>query len=399
MTSYSVSDVNRFIKQILLAEDILHRIAIRGEVSNFVHHLRSGHCYFTLKDQNSALKCVMFKSNVAHLRFMPENGMQVIALGDIQVFERDGVYQLYCTDIQPDGAGALAMAFEQLKQKLAKEGLFDPERKKPLPAQPNTIGVVTSKTGAALQDILQILSRRYPIGTVKIFPAQVQGEQAAGSICSAIRLAEQVGVDVLIVGRGGGSLEDLWAFNEEAVARAIAACSIPVISAVGHEVDFTIADFVADLRAPTPSAAAELVAPDLQYLLSGIDKQRELLYNYTVDCIQQREHQLVGLEHQLHLHSPAGHLAAGQAILHQLDHRLETCFQSSYSQAQQRFGSAVSLLENLSPLKVLGRGYSITFNEEHKAVKNSRRLKIGDTLTTKFYDGSMVESTITKKMR
>ena len=330
MPSYSVSEVNRFIKQIFAAEDILYGLHIRGEISNFVNHVRSGHFYFTLKDQTSSIKCVMFRSNASRLPFLPENGMNVILRGDVQVFERDGVDQVYVADIQPDGTGALYMAYEQLKKKLDEEGLFDPQRKRPLPPYPGTIGVITSKTGAALQDILNILRRRYPVCTVKLFPALVQGEQAPESIIQAFARANRTPLDLVIVGRGGGSLEDLWAFNDEGVARAIAGCRVPVISAVGHEVDYTIADFAADLRAPTPSAAAELAVPELVNLRTMIDNYAEMVYNYTISSLQNGEQQLDSLSTRLTARAPGAVLEHSCRNLESLDSRLLLSFEGSY---------------------------------------------------------------------
>ncbi|MBR6789350.1 MAG: exodeoxyribonuclease VII large subunit, partial [Oscillospiraceae bacterium] len=266
----TVSQINQYLKQTLDEDVQLKSIFIRGEISNFTHHLKSGHFYFTLKDAKSAIKAVMFKWNASQLRFKPSNGMSVIIFGSVQFYERDGVCQIYCTDMQPDGIGALYTAYEQLKAKLEGEGLFDPSHKKQLPAFPKRIGVITAKTGAALQDVINILSRRYPLGELVLIPALVQGEQAPASICTALKQAENAELDLLIVGRGGGSIEDLWAFNDERVARTVYACPIPVISAVGHETDYTICDFVADLRAPTPSAAAELAVPDCSVLWDEI---------------------------------------------------------------------------------------------------------------------------------
>ena len=264
---YSVSDINNYIKQIVSNDGILSGLSIRGEISNFKHHY-TGHMYFTIKDQNSVLKCVMFKSHASLLRFAPQNGEKVIVSGYISVFERDGQYQLYASDMQPDGVGALHLAYEQLKNKLQKEGLFDTDTKKKIPILPRCIGVVTSSTGSVIRDIINVTYRRHSNMRIMLYPVAVQGLQAAGQIAAAIsKLNELKQVDVIIVARGGGSLEELWAFNEEIVARSIHASDIPVISAVGHETDFTICDFVADMRAPTPSAAAELAVPDIEVLL------------------------------------------------------------------------------------------------------------------------------------
>lgn len=389
MVSYTVSDVNRFIKQIFSAEDILHNINIKGEISNFIHHLRSGHYYFTLKDTNSSLKCVMFKGNNSKLRFMPENGMQVIARGDIQSYERDGIYQLYCVDIQPDGAGALAVAFEQLKEKLSNEGLFRQERKKQLPKMPETVGVITSITGAALQDIINVLNRRYPLCKLLVFPALVQGEDAPKSICSAIQTAEHSVAQVLIVGRGGGSVEDLWAFNDEKVARAIANCNIPIVSAIGHEVDYTIADFVADLRAPTPSAAAEIVSPDINELASVVYSYKNILIDIINDNIEENSQAVDMYLDRLLACSPKNQLAQNINKAEQLKSRLDSAFENIFSKKTQRFASSISLLETLSPLNVLKRGYTITAGEDSKPIKSCKKLKAGDVLISHFKDGTI----------
>ena len=274
----TVSQVNSYLKQRISEDENLSGLFIRGEISNFTNHLKTGHFYFTLKDEMSAIKAVMFRGSAQYVRFRPENGMSVIVFGRVGFYERDGVLQVYCEDMQPDGIGALSLAFEQLKDKLEKEGLFSIEHKKPLPRFPRKIAVITAKTGAALQDILNILGRRYPVTEVVLLSALVQGDQAPDSIVSCFqRLQGRTDIDVVILARGGGSLEDLWAFNSEKVAKAIYSCEIPVISAVGHEVDYTIADFVADYRAPTPSAAAEVVAPDIRELESALD-------NISVGC-------------------------------------------------------------------------------------------------------------------
>lgn len=395
MVSYTVSDVNRFIKQIFYAEDILHGINIKGEISNFTHHLRSGHYYFTLKDAGSSLRCVMFKGNNFKLRFMPENGMKIIARGDIQSYERDGIYQLYCVDMQPDGSGELAVAFEQLKKKLSDEGLFEQERKKPLPDMPNVIGVVTSKTGAALQDIINVLGRRYPLCTLLLFPALVQGEAAPLSICKAIKNAACSEAQVLIVGRGGGSAEDLWAFNDETVARAIADCETPVVSAVGHEVDYTIADFVADFRAPTPSAAAEIVSPNIDEIRGLLDSRLALINDLIFDKLEDNRQAIDMFLDRLFAVSPENQLKQNIQATCQLNSRLDLAFNNIYNSKQQKFAATVSLLDTLSPLKVLGRGYSITFGEDSAPLRSTKKIKAGDLLTTRFKDGT-VQSIVKK---
>ncbi len=390
----TVSQVNGYLKQ-LLDEDVqLKSIFIRGEISNFTNHIKTGHYYFTLKDQKASIKGIMFRWNTQHLRFMPQNGMNVIIFGTVQLFERDGICQIYCADMQPDGVGALYMAFEQLKEKLGREGLFDEEHKRPLPSMPSRIGVVTAKTGAAIHDILNILGRRYPVGEVVLIPALVQGENAPDSICDAIGKAEALHLDVLIVGRGGGSLEDLWAFNDERVAHAIYNCTIPIISAVGHEVDYTIADFVADLRAPTPSAAAELVAPDVQNLIRAVAVMRQELDAAIEETVRNQESRLEALKNRLRAKSPESVVSRWGEQLISLQGRLYAAAQQAAEIKSIAFKGLVGKLEALSPLKVLTRGYSITFLGE-KAITSVKKVVSGDVLCTRLTDGSII-SAVTK---
>ncbi len=428
----SVSQINGYLKG-LLDEDVqLKSIYIRGEVSNFTHHLKTGHFYFTLKDARTSIKAVMFKWNASHLRFMPRNGMSVIIFGSVQLFERDGICQIICADMQPDGLGALYMAYEQLKEKLQREGLFDASHKLPLPALPQKIGVVTAKTGAALQDIINILSRRYPIGELMLFPSLVQGEQAPDSIVRALRAAEAASPDVIILGRGGGSVEDLWCFNDERVARAVYACRVPVISAVGHEVDYTICDFVADLRAPTPSAAAELCAPDISGLREELVDLRASLRRCLSDRVRLEEASLTALKSRLGASSPenlllrreqrldlltgrmrvalaakaAGcegqlqiaryHLRAASperkivdlsVQLHQVRGKVQAAMGHQLLLRQSALGKAAAQLDALSPLKVLARGYTVT-SADGRAVSDVSALKEGETLETRFVNGT-----------
>lgn len=388
MAQYSVTEINRFIKNILSAEEILHNVSIRGEISNFTHHLRSGHFYFTLKDSSGSIRCVMFKSSTLHLPFMPENGMQVVARGDVQVFERDGVYQLYCFDLQPDGLGAKYLALEQLRNRLAGEGLFDPERKRPLPPLPMAVGVVTSKTGAALQDIRQVLSRRYPICTLKLYPALVQGEQAPQSICHAIQAVCASQVDLLIVGRGGGTAEDLWAFNDESVVRAIAACPVPVISAVGHEVDITLADYAADQRAPTPTAAAELAVPDRTFLLQALDNTRDLLYNYTVKCMENAAQTADQLSMRLKACAPGARINQVMTRQEHAAQRLEQQMAVLLSQRERQLQGWAELLDSLSPLKVLTRGYAIVLDQQEQVIRSVKQLREDQLVNLRLSDGT-----------
>ncbi|MGI5893542.1 MAG: exodeoxyribonuclease VII large subunit [Candidatus Merdivicinus sp.] len=385
-TIHTVSEVNAMLKQKLDEESAFKNIFIRGEISNFTHHMKTGHFYFTLKDRNAAIRAIMFQWNTRHLRFLPQNGMNVILFGNIQLFERDGICQINCMDMQPDGLGALYLAYEQLKQKLEKQGVFDLSHKKPLPALPRRIGVVTSKNGAALQDICQILSRRYPIAELILIPALVQGEDAPASICEAISQAQNASLDVLIVGRGGGSLEDLWAFNDERVAWAIYHSRIPIISAVGHETDHTIADEVADLRAPTPSAAAELVAPSKQSLLDMLQDLQNRMDQSIQQIVIQQQQKYLQFAFALKKNSPENRLASVTERLHQLSARLNR--QGSYilEQRHAELKKNVAALEAMNPLKVLLRGYSAVFLDK-KVVSSVTQICPGDQLSIQFADG------------
>lgn len=386
---YTVSQINTYLKDIVDSDPSLQYITVKGEISNFTNHLKTGHFYFTLKDASCSIKAVMFRQHAQAVRFRPENGLSVLVTGCIRIFQRDGAVQLYCEQLQPDGIGALSLAFEQLKNQLAKEGLFDPERKKALPHYPHRIGIVTSKTGAALQDILTILERRYPVATVVLFPALVQGEMAAQSICDGIAAANlHNNIDVLIVGRGGGSIEDLWCFNEEIVARAIYACTIPVISAVGHEIDFTIADLVADHRAPTPSAAAELCAPDIRHIRQYVDTMELRLNELVAGYVKQAEENLALRRVRLALCSPAQTIQQGQERINQLAGRLELVLEHVLHRKQSDFLQKLDLLEALSPLKVLLRGYSLTYRQ-NKVVSSIQQIQQGDTIRTLMGDGSV----------
>ncbi len=385
----TVSQVNSHLKN-LMDEDLdLKSIFVQGEISNFTHHLKSGHFYFTLKDSKAALKVVMFRWSASQLRFMPQNGMSVIAFGGVQFFERDGLCQFYCTDMQPDGLGALYAAFEQLKARLEAEGLFDPAHKKPLPPLPRRIGVITAKTGAALQDIIHILSRRYPLAELVLIPSLVQGPDAPASLCQALAAAGRANLDLVILGRGGGSLEDLQAFNDESVARAVYACPIPVISAVGHETDHTICDFVADLRAPTPSAAAELAAPDCGVLLEEVRAIRAALSRSMEERIRRGTASLEGMTARLAACSPARKAADAALRQQQLVHRLQGAMAARLRQEELKLGQAAAALSALSPLGVLARGYSIT-RQDGRLVRDTAGLQPGQLLTTTLADGEVV---------
>lgn len=386
-TVLSVTQLNTYIKSIIDGDSLLRSLYVVGEISNFTNHYRTGHFYLTLKDENCAVKAVMFASANRRLKFMPENGMKVIVRGRVSVFERDGQYQLYIDDMQPDGLGALNLAFEQLKNRLAQEGLFDEKFKKPIPYRCMRIGVVTSATGAVIQDIRNVISRRYPLAEIILAPVQVQGASAAPQIVDAIeRFNSGDYADVLIVGRGGGSLEDLWAFNEEIVARAVFKSRIPIISAVGHETDFTICDFVADLRAPTPSAAAELAVPDIREDIAFV---QTVVYECEATLLQRvndEKERLEIIKERLRYRSPS-------ILIDQKIQTVDTLMTSALLSVQRkldsetaRLSSTAARLDALSPLKVMARGYSIVTKDE-KVVASSKALKKGDRITVGFSDG------------
>ncbi|SFI57783.1 Exodeoxyribonuclease VII large subunit [Paenibacillus sp. UNC496MF] len=432
---FSIKEINRYIGMKLESDDLLSDVWLRGEISNFTHH-SSGHMYFTLKDKDSRLKCIMFASHNQRLAFMPKEGAKVLARGNVAVYERDGNYQFYCTTMQPDGIGSLYMAYEQLKRKLQDEGLFDPARKRPIPKFPKAIGVITSATGAAVRDILITLQRRHPSVPVLLFPVSVQGKGAAPSIVRAIetmnRLAE---VDVLIIGRGGGSLEELWAFNEEAVARSIAASLIPVISAVGHETDFTIADFVADLRAATPTAAAELAVTSVhelkaqlartesrlahmlrqtlqsrkerlsrarrspvfvnprRYVLQQsqrLDVLRERLRHRAIRLSERNRERFARLQAALNRSHPGSRAATAAKQLRQATARLEAGMAGELKAKRLQLVASMRQLDALSPLKVMARGYSLVYDEQgKKLVKSVADVQLGDLLKVNVTDGQL----------
>ncbi|WP_336786853.1 exodeoxyribonuclease VII large subunit [Paenibacillus sp. MMO-177] len=432
---YSIKDINRYIRMKLESDVLLGDVWLRGEISNFTHH-SSGHMYFTLKDKDSRLKCIMFASHNQRLPFIPREGSKVMARGNVSVYERDGNYQFYVTAMQPDGIGSLYLAYEQLKSKLETEGLFAESRKRPIPRFPRAIGVITSPTGAAVRDIIITLQRRHPSISIYVFPVLVQGTQAAPSIVKAIESMNRFGeVDVLIVGRGGGSLEELWAFNEEPVARSIAASQIPIISAVGHETDFTIADFVADLRAATPTAAAELAVPhvaelqqqlarqrqrleqSLRMLVQGrkeqlqrvrrspffvhprkylldqaqrLDRLQERLQHRTLRLAERRKAKLERLQSQLAGHHPGEQAAFAAKRLQGDVKRLEQAMVSSLKERRLQLHSAIRQLDALSPLKVMARGYSLVYDEQEKRlIKSIADVQPGDLVRVKVADGQL----------
>ncbi len=389
-TILTVSQVNTYLKSVIEQDSNLQNIYITGEISNFISHYKSGHCYFTLKDENAAVKAVMFRTAASRLRFTPENGMKVLIRGSISLYERDGVYQLYCEDMIPEGIGELAAAFEQMKEKLEKMGLFRPEHKKPLPAYPERIGVVTSAGGAALQDIINVITRRYPCGQIVLESVAVQGIGAAQQIAKAIDKFNLLkGADVIIVGRGGGSAEDLWAFNEEIVALAVYNSDIPVISAVGHETDFTIIDFVSDMRAPTPSAAAELAVPDVRDVLFSLDKELDSMTECLDRILDSYRMKLLAFENILTAHSPKNSYELYSQLLTACEEKLKTLFGGRVDFYTNALVHYTSRLEASSPLRLLSRGYCIVEDENTIPVRSIGSVSEGDKIKIIMCDGSL----------
>ena len=393
----SITQLNEYIRSRLDNDPLLGQVAVRGEVSNYKLY-PSGHHYFTLKDEGASLKCVMFKGNAMRLRFRPENGMKIIAMGKVSVFPRDGAYQLYCTAMAMDGVGDLYAAFEQLKRKLAAEGLFDPAHKKPIPQYPGTIGIITSSAGAAVHDMLRILNKRYPLTNVRLLPVRVQGAEAPGEIAAAIDYANYHNLaDLLIVGRGGGSMEDLWAFNDERVAYAIYRSQIPVISAVGHEPDVTISDFVADLRAATPSNAAELAVPDQEALMQNLDSMSAAMASALNRQIKSARQHLNVLSQSQALKSPTGYVEQRKQNLELLKNRLVSAQNQNLGQKKQRYVAAVSKLDAMSPLKVLSRGYSMTQTTSGEVVRSISQVTPGDKISVSLSDGRLTAAVLDKE--
>ena len=383
----TVSALNRYIKNLIDNDEILNMVYIRGEISNFKAHY-TGHMYFTLKDESSLIKCVMFKTYTSNLNFVPKDGMSVVILGTVSAYERDGIYQIYVKGMEIDGVGALYAEYEKLKEKLAQEGLFDDKYKKKIPMLPRSIGVVTSKTGAVIRDIINVTTRRYPFVNIKLYPAAVQGKGAAATIVKAIKyFNEAKNVDVIIVARGGGSLEDLWPFNEETTARAIFESEIPIISAVGHETDFTIADFVADLRAPTPSAAGELAVPELTELkwkISNSEKQLCVLLNKKVELMRNRYD---ALKNSRVLRNPFDLIRQRTIMVQNFEKQLMDKVNLEIKDNKIKLISAVSKLDTLSPLKTLTRGYAILEKEDRSVVTSIEDVKTGDIVKVVLQDG------------
>ena len=387
---YAVSELNLMVKTILDNVPELENVCVRGEISNYKFYPSSGHHYFSLKDENGAIRCVFFKAQAIRLRFQPQNGMKVIAVGRVGVFPRDGTYQLYCASLQPDGVGDLYVAFEQLKEKLWKEGLFAPEHKKPLPAYPETIGIVTSPVGAAVHDMIRILRRRYPLAKVLLLPVRVQGPEAPPSIVRAIRYAcQRRAADVLIVGRGGGSAEDLWAFNDEQVARAIYEAEIPVISAVGHEPDVTIADFVADARAATPTHGAEMAAPDQAELQDRLQSLRLHMLRLQSSRLELLRRRLENLAAKRVMTDPLAFVEDKRMLLGHVQKELYHAAEAGLTEPRRSLSALAASLDALSPLRVLGRGYAMVTDEAGQVLRRARDASQGDSIVNRLADGAL----------
>lgn len=389
----TVSQLNRYVKGLVETDGALRSIYVSGEISNFVNHYKSGHFYLSLKDESGVIKAVMFRSYAQKLAFEPQNGMKVICRGRVSVFERDGVYQLYIEEMQPDGTGALKLAFDQLTAKLREEGLFDESHKKPIPAYPSRIAVITSPTGAAVQDIMQILARRMPAAEILLCPVLVQGERAAASLTQAVRDVNNARAsDLILIGRGGGSLEDLWAFNDETLARAVYASEIPVISCVGHETDFTICDFVADLRAPTPSAAAELAVPDRQEVMVLLKRLLSSARSSISSRLELSQKALKSLAEHPVLRSPESYVDLQFEMLDKLTRACCQVSDSLVAKQEQKLAVLAAQLDAFSPMKTLSRGYAIPFRNG-KILRSVEGLRQGDRLDLRLADG-VVDCTV-----
>ena len=383
----SVTQLNMYVKSILEGNSNLNDVFVSGEISNFTNHYKSGHMYMSIKDDGAVIKAVMFKGYASNLQFQPENGMKVIVRGKVSIYERDGNYQLYITAMKQAGLGELQLKYEQLKAQLEKEGLFDAKYKKPLPRIPSKIAVITSPTGAAVQDILNILKRRFPVVSVVMCPVQVQGSLAAPQLIEAVKkVNEMSAADVIIIGRGGGSIEDLWAFNNEELARTIFASKIPVISAVGHETDFTICDYVADRRAPTPSAAAELAVPEKNELETALNKTKNNLKAYLSRVFENKNLSFQALMNRQCMKNPNFSVVVKGQTVDLLENRLNKAFESVYAKSNALFIEVASKLNSLSPTNVMLRGYSVVFKNGN-VISSSKHLKKGDEINIKLSDG------------
>ena len=384
--AFTVTELNNYIKSLFDSNGSLSSVTVKGEISNFVAH-RSGHLYFSLKDSAGQIRAVMFRSSAARLKFMPESGMKVIVCGSVTVYPRDGSYQLYVTSMQPDGIGALYLAYEQLKERLMNEGLFDESNKKSIPKYPSKIGVITSPTGAAIRDILNVTARRYPLADIYLYPALVQGEGAEASLVRGVDLLDGRGeVDLIIIGRGGGSIEDLWAFNSEVLARRIFDAKTPIISAVGHEIDFTICDFVADLRAPTPSAAAELAVPDFKELFLRIDVISDRTSRALVRILERSSERLLRIKNSPFLKDYKKLFESRIFSLDELKKRADRGTEKLFKSNRERFVINAEKLNGLNPLSVLSRGYSVV-EKDGKNLRDTDNLAIGDNVNITLKNG------------
>ena len=385
----TVTQLNMYVRTLLESTECLKDVYVVGEISNFTNHYKTGHFYFSIKDESGLIRAVMFKTYTGNLKFTPQNGMRVICRGRVSLYERDGQYQMYVSSMQPDGLGALSLAFEQLKEKLQKEGLFDDIHKKPIPKIPLKIGVITSPTGAAFQDVLNVLKRRFPVAKVILFPVLVQGDNAAPQMVKALELCNKHNAaDVIIIGRGGGSIEDLWAFNDEALARAIFASRIPVISGVGHETDFTISDFVADLRANTPTAAAELATPDRAELTLALAQKKAYLLTALKRSFGEKRLMLQAIENKQCLKNPLYSVNMHRMELDNIQNRFTQSFKNRVATDRKIFSSSVATLHAMSPLAVLARGYSVTL-KDNIPITSVKDLQTGDMITVKLNKGSI----------
>lgn len=394
---YTVKEVNTYIKNIFRSDSVLNNIHVKGEISNFKCHI-SGHMYFSLKDYQSSIRCVMFRQWASALKFMPADGVKIIAQGYISVYEKDGQYQFYVQDIQPEGKGDLYLAYEQLKDRLSKEGLFDSRHKKPLPLLPKKIAIVTSSTGAAIRDIIKVSKRRYPNISLMVIPVLVQGESAANDIADAIRYVDNRNdIDLVIVGRGGGSIEELWAFNEEVVAREIYNCSKPIISAVGHETDFTISDFVSDVRAPTPSAAAELAVPEKHSLQNTIDHLRYKLNLSINRVLDNKKNQLNLIKSSRALNRPVEDIRQKRQMIDHLNHRLTEGYKHKINLKKMEHLKMLARLDGINPLKMLAKGYALTYDSNNCLIKSVTALEIDKNVSIRYIDGRAICKVLTKE--
>ena len=397
-TVFSVSQINEYIKMTLESNPVLKGLWLRGEISNFKSNYASGHMYFSLKDESSSIRAVMFRGSASKLKFRPESGMTVIVHGKISTYTVSGDYQIIIDDMQPDGAGALAIAFEQLKRRLDAEGLFAPERKRPIPKFPKSVGVITSASGAALHDIINVSGRRSPSTEIIIYPAYVQGDLAPRSLCSGIKFFnDRNNVDVIIIGRGGGSAEDLWGFNDENLARMIADSHIPVISAVGHETDFTICDFVSDKRAPTPSAAAELAFPDTKEIMAAVTHLRARADSAISRKIYLLDSRLDLLSKGIELNSPVGQLGEKLSRLDMMKKRIDVAIKDKLDKSENRFKLALAILEGVNPLAILSRGYAVAENSRGEIISSASGVDSGEMIKVRLSDGVITAQVLRKE--